>query len=176
MPKRQARQLYRHPDRESDAERPAGRADRSAHGFLSYDRPASGRWPDCAPPFSSGGTPVSFDRGRVERQHHSVFARLCQSFKDCVPSAALCPTIEAIVDRRVRPVFTWTIAPSRTGLQHVNDAADDAPIVVPIRPRQSSRQVRFNPRPLLISQPKQAATHLSSPNQNTQTRESRGAN
>jgi hypothetical protein len=25
--------------------------------------------------------------------------------------------------------------------------------------------VRFNPRPLLIIQPKQAATHLSSPNQ-----------
>jgi hypothetical protein len=36
--------------------------------------------------------------------------------------------------------------------------------------------VRFNPRPLLIIQPKQAATHLSSSNQNIQTRESRGAN
>ena len=119
---------------------------------------------------------MSFDRGRVERKRNGIFAGLGQRFKDRAPSSALCPTIEAIVDRRVRPVFRWTIAPPRTRLQHVNDAADDAPIVVPIRSGQSRRQVRFYPRPLLIIQPKQAATHLSSPNQNMRTRESRGAN
>ena len=119
---------------------------------------------------------MSFDRGRIERQHDGIFAGLGQGFKDYAPSSALGPTIEAIVDRRVRPVFRWTIAPSRTRLQHVNDAADDATIIVPIRSGQSRRQVRFYPRPLLIVQPKQAATHLSSPNQNMRTRESRGAN
>jgi hypothetical protein len=36
--------------------------------------------------------------------------------------------------------------------------------------------VRFYPRPLLIIQPKQAATHLSSPNPNMRTRESHRAN
>jgi hypothetical protein len=43
--------------------------DRSAHGFLSCGLRASGRLLDCAPPFFAGGTPVSFNRGRVERQH-----------------------------------------------------------------------------------------------------------
>jgi len=119
---------------------------------------------------------VSFDRGRVEREHHGIFARSSQRFKDCAPSAALGPAIEAIVDRGVRAVFARTVAPSRAGLQHVNDAAEDAPIVLPIRPRQSSRQVRFNPRPLLITQPKQAGTHLLPSNQNMRTRESRGVN
>ena len=164
-PKRRARQLYRHPDRESDAERPAGRADRSAHGFLSCGLRASGRLLDCAPPFSAGGAPVSFNRGRVERQHNAVFARLGQRFEDCTPSSSLGPAIEAIVDRRVRTVFARTITPSCTRLQHVNDAADDAPIVVPIRPRQSRRKMRFDTGPLPVIQPKQPRTHLSPPNQ-----------
>src|SRR5438067_96138 len=73
------------------------------------------------------------------------------------------PAIEAIVDGRVRAVFTRTIAPSRTRLQHVNDAADDAPIVVPFRPRQSRRQMRFDTRPLSIIQPKQPLAHSLAP-------------
>jgi len=106
---------------------------------------------------------MSFDRGRVERQRDGIFAKLGQRFKDCAPSSALGPAIEAIVDGRVRAVFTRTIAPSRTGLQHVNDAADDAPIVVPFRPRQSRRQMRFDTRPLSIIQPKQPLAHSLAP-------------
>jgi hypothetical protein len=29
---------------------------------------------------------MSFDRGRIERQHKFIFARLGQRFKDCAPS------------------------------------------------------------------------------------------
>jgi hypothetical protein len=76
---------------------------------------------------------MSFDRSRVERQHDGIFARFGQCLKDCAPSFALGPAIEAIVDRRVGTVFAWIITPSRTRLQHVNDTADDAPIVVSIR-------------------------------------------
>src|SRR5438270_712792 len=71
--------------------------------------------------------------------------------------------VEAMVDGRVRAVVTRTIAPSRTRLQHVNDAADDAPIVVPFRPRQSRRQMRFDTRPLSIIQPKQPLAHSLAP-------------
>ena len=106
---------------------------------------------------------MSFDRSRVERQHDGIFAWLGQCFKDCAPSSALGPAIEAIVDGRVRAVFTRTIAPSRTRLQHVNDAADDAPVVVPLRPRQSRRQMRFDPRPLPVIQPEQTLTHSLAP-------------
>lgn len=99
--------------RQMQDDRPAERF-RSAHGFLSCGRLASGRLLDCAPPFSAGGTPVSFSRGRVERKRDGIFAGLGQRLKDRAPSSAFCPTIEAIVDRRVRPVFRGAIAPPRT--------------------------------------------------------------
>ena len=82
---------------------------------------------------------MSFDRGRVERQRDGIFAGLGQRFKDRAPSSALGPAVEAVVDGRVRAVFTWAIAPSRARLQHMNDSADDAPVVVSIRPRQPRR-------------------------------------
>jgi hypothetical protein len=106
---------------------------------------------------------VSFNRGRVERQRDSIFAGLGQRFKDRAPSSALGPPVEAIVDGRVRAVFTRAIAPSRTRLQHVNDSADDTPVVVPIWPRQSRRQMRLDTRPLPVIQPKQTRAHSLAP-------------
>lgn len=53
---------------------------RSAHGVLSCGRLASGRLLDCAPPFSAGGTRVSFNRGRVERKRDGIFAGLRPRF------------------------------------------------------------------------------------------------
>ena len=170
-PGNRAPQRYRHPGLGSDAGRPAGRADHSAHGFLSCGLRASGRLLDFAPPFSAGGTSVSFDRGRIERQHDGIFARVGQRFKDCTPSSALGPTIEAIVDRRVRAVFTGTIAPSRTRLKHVNDTADDATVVVPIRSRQPSWQIRLDTSPLPVIQPKQTSAHSLAPESRTHRQE-----
>ena len=106
---------------------------------------------------------MSFNRGRVERQRDSIFAGLGQRFKDRAPSSALGPPVEAIVDGRVRAVFTRAIAPSRTRLQHVNDSADDTPVVVPIWPRQSRRQMRLDTRPLPVIQPKQTRAHSLAP-------------
>ena len=106
---------------------------------------------------------MSFDRGRVEGQRDGIFARLGQRLKDCAPSSALGPTIEAIVDGRARAVFTRTIAPSRTRLQHVNNAADDTTVVVPLRSRQSRGKMRLNTRPLPVIQPKQSHAHSPAP-------------
>ena len=75
-----------------------------------------------------------FNRRRVERQHDAIFAGLGQRFEDCAPSPVLDPAVEAIVDGRVRAVFTQAVASSGTRLQHVNDPAANAPVVVPIRP------------------------------------------
>ena len=72
---------------------------------------------------------MSFNRGRVERQHDAVFARLGQRFEDCAPSSSLGPAIEAIVDRRVGTVLGRAVSPSRTTSKHVNDAGDHAPVV-----------------------------------------------
>src|ERR1019366_10762744 len=54
-------------------------------------------------------------------------------------------TVEAVVDGGVRAIFGWAIAPARARLEHVNDAANDAPIVVTYRPGQVRRQLRGNP-------------------------------
>ena len=106
---------------------------------------------------------MSLDRGRVERQRDGIAAGLCQRFKDCAPSPALSPAVEAIVDGRVGAVFTRAVAPSRSRLQHVNDSADDAAVVVPIRPRQSHRQMRLDTCPLPVIQPKQTRAHSLAP-------------
>jgi len=172
-PRHRARPLCRHPGRGSDEKRPAGRADRSAHGFWSCARRASGRSLECAPPFSAGGTAMSLDRGGIERQRAGICAEPRQSLKDRTPSSALRPAVEAIVDRRVGAVLPRAIAPSRSRLQHMNDAADDAPIIPTLRPGQSGRQMRLKTLPLPIVQPKQSVTHSLAPRESTQHAEQR---
>ena len=106
---------------------------------------------------------MSLDRGGVERQGDGFLAQFRQGLEDRTPSSPLGPAIEAIVDRGVRAVFIRAIAPTRPRLQHMNDAADDAPIVLALRPRQSCRQVRLDARPLPSVQPKQTLTHSLAP-------------
>ena len=102
---------------------------------------------------------MSLDRRGIERQRDGLFAELRQSLKDLTPSSALGPAVEAIVDRRIRAVLPWTIAPSRPRLKHMNDAADGAPIIGTLRPGQSRRQMRLQTRPLPVVQPEQSVTH-----------------
>lgn len=107
---------------------------------------------------------MSLDRGGVERQCDGILAELRQSFEDRTPSATFGPAIEAIVDRRAGAVFGWAIAPATPRLQHMNDAADDAPIVVARRTRQARRQMPLDTQPLPVTQPKQTLTHSLAPN------------
>ena len=44
-------------------------------------------------------------------------------------------------------------------LQYMHDAADDSAIVRPLDAPDIRRQVRFDPLPLLIAQPKQVPAH-----------------
>jgi hypothetical protein len=48
-------------------------------------------------------------------------------------------------------------------LQYMHDAADDSAIVRPLDAPDMRRQVRFDPLPLLIAQPKQVPAHESDP-------------
>ncbi len=102
---------------------------------------------------------MSLDRSRIERQRDGICAELRQGLKDRTPSSALGPAVEAIVDGRVGAVLPRAIAPSRSRLQHMNDAADDASIIPALRPRQAGRQMRLQTGPLPIIQPKQSVTH-----------------
>jgi tripartite-type tricarboxylate transporter receptor subunit TctC len=49
-----------------------------------------------------------------------------------LPYATLCPQYETIVDRRVRAIPRRTVAPAAAALQHMQDAADNPPIICPI--------------------------------------------
>src|SRR5450432_3436822 len=103
---------------------------------------------------------MRLDRGRIERQRLRLRRRLDQSGEDDLPSSRLRPPVEAIVDRRVRAIVTWAIAPARATLEHVNDAANDPPVVSSLRSRQTRRQLRLDPRPLLVIQPEHTLSHL----------------
>src|SRR5262245_39438433 len=77
-----------------------------------------------------------------------------------LPDAALAPSCKASVDRRVWAVFRRAILPTTATLQHMQDAADHPPVIDPLLAAYVARQMRFDPRPLLIAQPKQVAAHL----------------
>src|SRR6476659_6421072 len=105
--------------------RKACNLDRSMHGFSWCVRRVSDRSPVHAPPFSAAGRAVRLDRGGVDRECHAVLAAVGQRLEYSLPTSALGPAIEAIVDGRVRTILGRTIAPARAALQHVNNAADD---------------------------------------------------
>ena len=71
------------------------------------------------------------------------------------PDAAPRPAHKAVIDRRRRTILGRAIAPATTAFQHMHDAADDAAIIRSLDAADIRRQVRFDPLPLLIAQPKQ---------------------
>src|SRR4029077_6138786 len=103
--------------------------DRSARGFLWCVRRVSNRSPVHAPPFSAAGGAMRLDRGGVDRQGHAVLAAISQGLEDRLPSAALGPAIEAIIDGRVGAIVGRAVAPARAALKHVDDTANHTPIV-----------------------------------------------
>jgi hypothetical protein len=70
------------------------------------------------------------------------------------PNPAPCPAHKAVIDRRRRAIFGRAIAPAATTLQYMHDATDHTSIVFPRYTSYIGRQVRLNPRPLFVAQPK----------------------
>src|SRR5262249_39182874 len=64
---------------------------------------------------------------------------------------------------RFRTSSRRAIAPATAALQYMHDAADDSAIVRPLDAPDIRRQVRLDPLPLLIAQPKQVAAHDPNP-------------
>src|SRR5579883_2769992 len=79
-----------------------------------------------------------------------------------LPNPAPRPAHETVIDRCRRPVLGRAIAPATAALQHMHDAANDTTIIGPLHAPDIRRQVRFDPLPLLIAQPKQVASHRPS--------------
>jgi hypothetical protein len=76
-----------------------------------------------------------------------------------LPNATPRPPHEAVIERRRRAIFWWAIRPAAAAFRYVHDAADDPAIVRPLDTANIRRQVRLDPFPLLIVQPKQVLAH-----------------
>lgn len=71
-----------------------------------------------------------------------------------LPDAAARPAHKAIVDRRRRSIFGRAIAPAATSFQDMNNTTDDTSIIGSLYATNIRRQMRFDPIPLLVAQPK----------------------
>ena len=69
-----------------------------------------------------------------------------------VPDAGFAPAVEAIVDRRVRPVALGQIAPWQARAQHKEHAVEDLPVVLRLHAAPFRRQHRFDNAPLEVRQ------------------------
>src|SRR6201984_171139 len=136
---------------------------RLARGFSWSAHRASGRPPVQAPPFSAARRAMRFDRGGVDGQSHAVLAAAGERFKDRLPTSALSPAIETIVDRRVRTIVGRAIAPACAALKHMNDTADNASIVIARRAGLVRWQMRLDLNPLLVVETEQSFAHRRPP-------------
>ena len=62
-----------------------------------------------------------------------------------------------------RSILGRAIAPATAAFQNMHDTADDAAVVRPFDAPYIRRQMRFDPSPLLVAQPKQVPAHNPDP-------------
>ena len=86
----------------------------------------------------------------------------CQFGEQILPDALLRPAVIAVVDRHVGAVLRRAVTPAAPRLQHMNDAADDAAVILTPTTRRSVRQMRFNQSPLIVRQP-ELTVHTQEP-------------
>jgi hypothetical protein len=79
------------------------------------------------------------------------------------PQAAARPAHKPIIDRRGWAILRRAIAPAAAALENVYDPADNPAIISPLHAANVSRQVRLDPSPLFVAQPKQIPAHDPDP-------------
>ena len=119
--------------------------------------------PASAPPFSACRRAVRFDVRGIDHLRIRRSSTPGQFPEQVFPDAAPSPTHKAVIDRGWRTVLGRAIAPATTAFQHMDDAADHTAIFRPFDAPDIRRQVRLNPLPLLIAQPKQILAHIPIP-------------
>ena len=84
-----------------------------------------------------------------------------QTCQDTRPNPSLRPSIEPIVDGRVRTVILGAIFPAATDLQDMNDTADDLAVPARFYAAPFLGDCRLDRRELLIAQPEQVRHRCS---------------
>src|SRR6476469_3120328 len=74
----------------------------------------------------------------------------CECVEYVYPYALRCPADEAIVECFARTIDLRRIDPPPTGLQHLDDATDDPPIIDPWLAARIVRQKRLKPSELIL--------------------------
>ena len=106
---------------------------------------------------------MGFDVGGVDHLRVRGSSTSGQFPEQVLPQPATRPTHEAVIDRRRRTILGRAIAPAAPALENMHDPADDPPIINPLNAAHIGRQMRLNPRPLLVAQPKQIPAHDPDP-------------
>ena len=91
-------------------------------------------------------------------------AAVSEHAKEPLPNTAFRPADKPVVDGRVRSIFRRAIAPPTPGLDNMHDAADHTTVINTRFAAHIRGQKRPDAFPLLVTQPKQVASHHMSPN------------
>ena len=106
---------------------------------------------------------MSLDRRGVDQHLRRRAAGRCQGMENIHPNAFGRPAHEAIVQRLLRTIDRRRVDPATAGLQHMDDPADDAPVIDPRFAASVGRKMRREPRELPLVQPELIAIHDGSP-------------
>lgn len=85
----------------------------------------------------------------------------CQGLEEIDPDALGGPTDIAIVERLARSIVGGSIDPPSARLQDMDDAADHPTVIDTRLAARVRRQMRCDPRELLLSQPEAIPIHVS---------------
>ena len=134
-------------------------ARRSGRGSWWSVRRGTVQSPGSAPPFAAGRAAMSLHRRGIDENRSGRSPGRGQGVEDVNPDALRSPSYEPVVERLVRPVGVGRILPPAPRLQHVDDPADDPPVVDPRLAPSVGRQQRREAVELSLGQPKVLSVH-----------------
>ena len=102
---------------------------------------------------------MRFHRRGVDENFRWRPSGLRQRLKQVDPDAFGGPADITIVERLLRPVFARRVDPAPAGFEHVDDAADDPPVVNPCLAARVGGKMRRNLRKLRVRQPELIENH-----------------
>ena len=106
---------------------------------------------------------MSFHGGGIDQQLGGWALSACQGMKQLRPHALRGPALEPVVQRLARTIDRRRVFPAANRQQHMNDAADHAPVVDPRLASCVCRQMRLKPFELHIVQQEMPLIHHISP-------------
>jgi hypothetical protein len=92
--------------------------------------------------------------GAVQRHLLRRLRRARNRLENLLPDSPSAPAIEAIIHRRVRAVFGWTVLPTTSALEHMDDPAQNPSIIPRLLARSihwSGNRSRIKPRILQMT-------------------------